>query len=214
MWIVQWLMMSYGGKTRLPHEYQEVEYIESSGTQRIDTWIAPTDIKFWILWKFRITNMATSVLIDLSNTTNTDNSRYWFQFNGSNSKPQWSWIMYPQWGEDNWTIDTSTDYEFSYNYNWDKSFTINWITKTWIPTWSATMPNWNIFCQNCNWSYQRFFTGRLYWLKIYHNEDLVRDFVPCYRKSDGVIWMYDLVNDQFYINAWTWDFTKGPNVYP
>jgi hypothetical protein len=214
MWIVQWLMMSYGGKTRLPHEYQEVEYIESSGTQRIDTWIAPTDIKFWILWKFRITNMATSVLIDLSNTTSTDNKRYWFQFNGSNSKPQWSWIMYQQRWEDNWTINTSTDYEFSYNYNWNASFTINWITKTWIPTWSATMPNWNIFCQNCNWSYQRFFTGRLYWLKIYHNEDLVRDFVPCYRKSDGVIWMYDLVNNQFYTNAWTWDFTKGPNVYP
>ena len=193
---------------RLPKAFQEVKYIESSGTQRIDTWVAPTDLKFWILWKFRIVNMATSALIDLSNTTSTDNKRYWFQFNGSNAKPQRSWIMYQQRWEDNWVINTSTDYEFSYNYNWNASFIVNWITKTWI----ATMPNFNIFCQNCNWSYQRFFTGRLYRLQLYHNEELLRDFIPCYRKSDWVIWLYDLVNKQFYTNAWTGSFTKWPNI--
>ena len=195
----------------IPTEYQEVEYIESSWTQRINTWVAPNDLKFWILWKFRITTMQTSVLIDLSNTTSTDNKRYWFQFNGSNSKPQRSWIMYQQRWEDNWVINTSTDYEFSYNYNWNASFTINWMTKTWIPTWNATMPNWNIFCQNCNWSYQRFFKGRLYRLKIYHNEELLRDFYCCYRKSDNVIWLYDKVNGVFYTNQWSWAFTKWPN---
>lgn len=204
-------MWVYLPQTRLPSAYQEVEYIESSWTQRIDTWVSPTDTKFWIKWKFRIWASWWNVLIDLSATTSTDNKRYWFQFNWL--KPQWSWIMYQQRWEDNWTINASTDYEFSYNYNWDTSFIINWITKTWIPTWSATLPNWNIFCQNCNWSYQRFFIGRLYWLQLYHNTELLRDFVPCYRKSDSVIWMYDLVNDTFYTNSWSWTFTKWANVY-
>lgn len=192
--------------------YQKVEYIQSSWTQRIDTWIAPNDLNFWILWKFRITTMQTSVLIDLSDTTSTDNKRYWFQFNGWNSKPQWSWIMYQQRWEDNWTINTSTDYEFSYNYNWNQSFIINWITKTWIPTWSATLPNRNIFCQNCNWSYKRFFTWRLYYLQLYHNTELLRHFIPCYRKADGEIWLRDIVNKQFYTNNGSWTFTKWPDI--
>jgi len=194
-------------------KYQAVEYIQSSWTQRINTWIAPNDAKFWILWKFRITTIATSVLIDLSNTTSTDNKRYWFQFNGWNSKPQWSWIMYQQRWEDNWTIDASTDYEFSYNYNWNASFTINWMTKTWISVWSnIQMPSWYIFCQNCNWSFQRPFSWRLYRLQLYHNTELLRDFRPCYRKSDNVIWLLDVANKQFYTNSWSWTFTKWSNI--
>lgn len=36
--------------------------------------------------------------------------------------------------------------------------------------------------------------------------------VPCYRKSDGVIGMYDTVADKFYTNQGTGTFTKGADV--
>lgn len=40
----------------------------------------------------------------------------------------------------------------------------------------------------------------------------IRNFVPCYRKSDGVIGLYDTVGGVFYINAGTGSFTKGADV--
>ena len=54
--------------------------------------------------------------------------------------------------------------------------------------------------------------GRIYYAKIYDNGTLVRDLVPCYRKSDGVIGMYDKVNHIFYQNAGTGTFGKGEDI--
>ena len=48
--------------------------------------------------------------------------------------------------------------------------------------------------------------------KIYDNDNLVRDFVPCYRKADDEIGMYDMANGVFYTNAGTGTFLKGPDV--
>lgn len=40
----------------------------------------------------------------------------------------------------------------------------------------------------------------------------VFDPIPCYRKADGVIGMYDLVSGTFYTNEGTGSFTKGADV--
>jgi hypothetical protein len=53
---------------------------------------------------------------------------------------------------------------------------------------------------------------KIYNVKIYTSGNLVRDFIPCYRKSDDVIGLYDLVNDAFYTNAGTGTFTKGGDI--
>ena len=56
---------------------------------------------------------------------------------------------------------------------------------------------------------------KLYSLKIYSggttvtNSVLVRDFKPCYRKSDKVAGLYDAVNDVFYENRGTGEFLIG-----
>lgn len=41
---------------------------------------------------------------------------------------------------------------------------------------------------------------------------LICDLVPCYRKSDNVIGMYDLVSGAFFTNAGSGSFTKGANA--
>ena len=56
------------------------------------------------------------------------------------------------------------------------------------------------------------FTGNVYKCRLYDNGVLVRNFVPCKRTSDSVVGMYDTVNDVFYTNAGTGDFTAGGNV--
>ena len=56
-------------------------------------------------------------------------------------------------------------------------------------------------------------TLKVFSFQLYENETLALDFVPCYRISDGVIGMYDLVSQAFCTNADTsTTFTKGADV--
>ena len=52
----------------------------------------------------------------------------------------------------------------------------------------------------------------LYYCKIWEDDVLVRDFVPCYRKSDNAVGLLDKVENKFYENAGTVAFEKGPNI--
>lgn len=54
--------------------------------------------------------------------------------------------------------------------------------------------------------------ARIYSLQIIENGSMVRDFVPCYRKADNEIGMFDLVSNTFFTNAGTGTFTKGADV--
>lgn len=55
-------------------------------------------------------------------------------------------------------------------------------------------------------------SAKLYSMKLYENAVKVRDFIPCYRKSDNEIGLYDLVNGVFYTNAGSGTFAKGADV--
>lgn len=55
------------------------------------------------------------------------------------------------------------------------------------------------------------FTGKCYWAKVYVGGELVGHFIPCYRKIDDVIGMYDLVSNHFYTNT-VGTFIKGPDI--
>lgn len=48
-----------------------------------------------------------------------------------------------------------------------------------------------------------------YWGK---DDNLLRDMIPCYRKSDNVIGMFDLVSQTFFTNAGTGVFTVGEDI--
>ena len=60
------------------------------------------------------------------------------------------------------------------------------------------------------------FSGDFYYMKIYENDAMVRDFVPAKRNSDNEIGMYDLADPNpstaFYTNAGTGEFTAGPEM--
>ena len=53
--------------------------------------------------------------------------------------------------------------------------------------------------------------GKLYSFKIWEDEILVRHYVPCYRKYDGVIGIYDIVNKVF-IQYTGGSFVRGPEI--
>ena len=70
--------------------------------------------------------------------------------------------------------------------------------------------NLYLFAQNYNGSPRFGGIRRISYLKYYDKTDtLICDLVPCYRRSDGVIGMYDLVRKMFLTNVGSGTFTKG-----
>ena len=63
----------------------------------------------------------------------------------------------------------------------------------------------------CDTAYSK--DWQLEYLKIYDTKDkLIRNLIPCYRKLDGIIGMYDLVSDVFYTNSGNGTFVKGNDI--
>lgn len=121
---------------------------------------------------------------------------------------------------DPWTsswvvISSNTKYNI-FNDKWQ--FYVNWVLKTSASTTntynSVVSRTFLLFaCNNYDGTVQiRNCQMKLYGCKLYNNWTLVRDFIPCYRKSDSVIWLYDRVNNSFYTNSWTWTFTKWGDI--
>ena len=53
---------------------------------------------------------------------------------------------------------------------------------------------------------------RAFYLKHVRGGNTLLELIPCYRKADGVIGMYDLVSESFFANSGTGTFAKGGNV--
>lgn len=57
-----------------------------------------------------------------------------------------------------------------------------------------------------------YWKGYLYSFCVKKQQRTIADFIPCYRKSDGEIGMFDLVLQKFYTNEGTGVFLKGSDV--
>lgn len=202
----------------LPSEYQRVEYIQSTWAQYIDTWFSPNGTYLKTEIKFRFNSFSTS----------KGDTPFIYGYTASNfcflCRNGGSW-RFEYWNGNSASVtgvsvSTWTDYTISIEANnWTQTIDINGTTST-ASCWSS-LTTWSIplFCRywgkyGGSWNEFGYFSQdlRLYYFKIYNGTFLARDFVPCYRKSDNVIWMYDLVGRQFYINAGSWSFTKWPNA--
>ena len=195
----------------LPVEYTQVDYIESNGTQYIDTGylLSSNNLKYegkaritqqgnYTLWGTVRNNENGWALNPYANTGYGGNLTFWSSFSQVNG------LVYS-----NTEVPTNTDFKITgQQNNTSATTTVNGITKT------ATSTVW-VYPQTV--TYKVFSAGdasqkaymRLYYLKLYDNNVLVRDFIPCYRNSDNVLGLYDLVNGVFYTNAGSGTFTYG-----
>lgn len=60
---------------------------------------------------------------------------------------------------------------------------------------------------------QYHYNGFVYEVKLYDDGTIVNYFVPCYRKADDVIGFYDMINDSFITNIGSGNLSKGSDVY-
>lgn len=66
-----------------------------------------------------------------------------------------------------------------------------------------------LFCRNNKGTGQRIYSGRLYWLTIEENGAEIMKLLPCRRKSDSVVGLYDTVGKRFITSANSVAFTAG-----
>lgn len=189
-------------KTRLPDEYQRVEYIESNGTQYIDTGIANTRyITAHLDMQFTEYSSSSMIIIALG----TGAGR-WFGKGSSNT--------YSAGNDAVSDIDALLRKEIDVTFtNSTISFTVDGVTYSKSTTSSKSIGYILFAGRSASSNVANYYaSAKLYEATIQENGETIRDFVPCYRKSDGVIGMYDLVSATFFTNSGSGTFSKGADV--
>ena len=77
---------------------------------------------------------------------------------------------------------------------------------------SSTGVNLILFGYNNAGTINNDFKGKIYYCKIWQNNELVRDYIPCRKESDGKIGMYDLVSNTFYGSGNSANFVAGDDI--
>ena len=189
--------------------YQFVEYIQSDGNQYIDTGVALT-VPCQIIAEMEVINKVACGSFNSSlNARDILVTRQ-------------SGTVYVQAGRyTNWGISLTGKIKFDVSAKSDGCAYLvinNGYSSANFPyTVFDTAGNIYLFAYNLNSNIGAGVatdngTVKLYSFAIYNNSVLVRNFVPCYKKSTGEIGLYDTVNDQFYTNQGTGTFAKGPDV--
>ena len=192
----------------LPAAYRQVEWIQSTGTQWIDTGIYSNertgfDIDFATYSKLT-SGSGYGAILGASVTTVADFQLTTWTGNGI---PTGNLLLYPTWVAAEITYESRI--ACSYNNGIYRSPTG---TTTQIQnTYSFNNATVAIFGSNSPYGITQTSKTRLYSLKMYDGNTIIKDFLPCYRISDGEIGLYDTINGVFYTNQGTGTFYKGPD---
>lgn len=194
----------------LPEGYTQVEYIQSSGTQYIDTGVvvnSSTYNRYRFLLDTEYTTVSSSYY--LIHGCSAPGAIYYCGLSNTGQ------IVYG-----NGTLDMGTSvtvaagrYSIDFDPHNGKYVFGGVLTLTGI-TFNAPSSSRNIFLFAYNNG-----TGaiphveRLYSFKIYDNDVPIRDYVPCIN-PDGNVGLYDQVNGVFYGNPGTGVFYAGSRVFP
>lgn len=200
----------------IPVEYQEVEYIQTTGTQYIDTGFRPTPLtKTRMEWMFTSTTVQQRVFAVAQSGTGLIYQMY---ANGGfgmgvayqNNTGQWTNANTPITVNEKMIYELDGKNKKATGYRGDGTQVGTRNLSSYTATQVATYPLRLMAEAKADGTGARnYSTGRFYSCKIWDDDVLVRDFVPCYRKSDNVAGLYDKVNGVFYTNAGTGAFTVG-----
>ena len=198
-----WAKYQYQKDARLPAGYTRLTSISSSGTQYIDTGYVPSSQNFRVVYDFELPSGTTSgYLFGGMNTTHSIIASVRGVFYvGLTGNP------IPL------TLSPAVRYEMDAHAE-SGTFTVVLNGTTEIASYSGSLDNSTplfLFTHSKSGGVPEGSTWAaftLYACQIFDNGALVRDFVPCYRKTDAVVGLYDLVNGVFYTNQGSGEFIK------
>lgn len=193
----------------LPREYQQVEYIESTGTQYIDAGFKAnqnTGFDITFLTKSKLNNITGEFgSIMGARESSTVNEYQLSTFTNSTDK---GLLRFESATRDADISENKKIRATLLNKVYTSPNGVQYILNLTF----STPVNLTIFALNNNESIVQHGKTQLYSLKLYDGDKLIRDYIPCYRISDNAIGLYDLVESKFYTNSGTGVFLKGSNV--
>ena len=184
----------------LPSAYRRVEYLESNGTQYINTTIAPK--MNYTRWEFsvRFTDISGTQLIGAGYVNR-------FVLRLTENK------LGASVGDNYLSFDINADTVTTYNVvlqTGESAFAeVNGVKLTdWRITGFSAL-SIALFARhqsNSGTGHDYYCKCRIFNSKIYESGELVQNLIPCVRKADSKPGMYDTVSKTFYTNAGTGEF--------
>ncbi|WP_298016616.1 hypothetical protein [uncultured Dysosmobacter sp.] len=185
---------------RLPDGYQQVEYIQSSGTQYIDSGVIPNANTKTVM-DFQLVSPASA-----NECIFGVNGQYSFRWYGTNK-------CFRSNGAENANFPTTISSTDRHIVEKEPLIcTIDGSNSVSNTLGTVTMHMY-IFAQKGASSAANYAKVRCFIMGIYDNGTRIRHYIPCIN-PDGAAGLYDLVNSTFYPNAGTGEFTAGPEVPP
>ena len=206
----------FGGteQRNLPSWYTQVEYLESDGTQYIDTGIV-------------LNSKATITTVGQFMSDTTPNPITIWGFMGNSNMPRWGCSVYTN----RWLMDLNSTTNSS-DANTNKHTFVNETNGTTtynsyvdgVSIYSNPMGIANptsyisnvlsayIFARNNSNTAGNFSSSRIYSFNIVQDDIEVINLIPARRNSDNVLGMFDLVSQTFLTNSGTGTFTAGADI--
>ena len=183
--------------SRLPEGYTEVQYIQSTGTQYVDTGFKP--------------NQDSRVLIKLSTSETGSHTVFGADFSWTDDGFALG-VGFTHYGKETGTIsglNNGSPHEVDFNKN---IISMDGSTVLTMGASTFSVPhNLALFANNRAGGIQEKTTMALYYCRIYDGNTIIRDYIPC-KNAGGAVGLYDLIGQKFYGNAGTGSFTAGPVV--
>lgn len=200
--------MKFNPQSLLPNEYTALEYIESTGTQYIDTDFKPkttSRIQMRVL-PTKTVSSYTAFFGCRTDSSPTASDSFSFaataattirsDYFGTNQSATVSTIL----------ADTIIDKKQNILTAYGQTITNKAKTSEQSSTNNLTIFALNTASKN---EISYYISMKLYYCKIWNNGSLVRNLIPA-KNSSGILGLYDIVNSVFYTNAGTGTFTAGP----
>ena len=187
---------------KLPNDYVQVDFIESDKHQYIDTEVVPNqDTKIYT--KFQLKSIGANYPFGV---------RTGSQINA----------CYIAGDANNWTMRFGATPNYASAYQADTNLHEIELSKNGIyfdnkfettsdETNFKCMGNLYLFALNNNGKIA-YGNTKIFEFIIWQDNNIIRHFIPCYRKSDKIIGMYDIANNKFYTNSGDENFLIGKDT--
>ena len=192
----------------LPNGFTALEYLESTGTQYIDTGIVVNN------------NIGISIDFQYSNSSTTEQALF-----GHVSPNFGFWRVGAQFvygykvgmgATGSFIVEASELLQrhiLEFNFYNNHEIKLDNTTKQLPYTIFSSNRTLYLFAHNRNHNVFTPSKSRVFFINITDGTEFVRNFIPARRNGDGVLGMYDTVSNTFFTNNGTGEFIAGPVVY-
>lgn len=202
------IYIKYNPQSLLPSGYTALEYIESTGTQYINTGFKPKTTSRIQMRALPTKTVSSYTAFFGCRTDSSPTASDSFNFAVTTATTIRSDYFGTNQSATVSTILTDTIIDKKQNILTAYGQTITNKAKT---SEQSSKNNLTIFALNTASKNEinYYISMKLYYCKIWDNGSLVRNLIPA-KNSSGTLGLYDAVNNTFYTNAGTGTFTAGP----